>query len=80
MNFIILIIARVGNEGNAISPLYIDAAVVNTLVSYGLFIVVIIQLIAILLGDKTPITVNKSSAYTMLTLGQMLYWFDVVTS
>ena len=64
MNFIILIIARVGSDGNPVSPAFYDAAIVSAIVSYGLFIVVVIQLIAILLGDKTPITVNKSSTLT----------------
>jgi|FrelakmetLWP11LW_1041352.scaffolds.fasta_scaffold44278_1 hypothetical protein len=71
MGFIILVIARVGYKGEmvpaslniklnddgslALSP---DGFILNSMVSYGLFLVVLIQLIAILLGEKTPITVR----------------------
>jgi hypothetical protein len=58
MNFIILLIARVGFEGDPVSPLYIDGAILNIMVSYGLFLIVVIQLISILLGDKSPIAVR----------------------
>ena len=58
MNFIILIIARAGFKGDPVAPFHIDGAIISILVSYGLFLVVLIQLIAILLGDKTPISVR----------------------
>ena len=59
MGFIILIIARNGNDGYAVNGGTIDNAYLNVIVSFAYFFIVIVQLIGILLGDKTPVTVKQ---------------------
>ena len=60
MTFIILIVARAATE-NGIQPFKADGVIMNSLVSYGLFLVILIQIIGILFGDKTPVTVSHDS-------------------
>jgi hypothetical protein len=50
LSFIILIIARAGYEGNMVSPLTVNGIIINCMISYGLFVVVLIQLVAILVS------------------------------
>lgn len=56
MGFIILIIARAGYDGYPVLSVTIDGGYLNAIVSFGFFFIVLIQLIGILLGDKTPIS------------------------
>jgi hypothetical protein len=58
MGFIILVIARAGYEGEPVADFFINGNYLSVLVSYGYFLIVLIQLIGILLGDKTPISVS----------------------
>jgi hypothetical protein len=59
LTFIILIVARCGYDGYPVpTGFYLDAGYLNAIVSFAFFIIVIVQLIGILLGDKTPILVK----------------------
>jgi hypothetical protein len=60
MGFIILIIARAGYDGYPVLSVTIDGGYLNAIVSFGFFFIVLIQLIGILLGDKTPISVSDN--------------------
>ena len=52
--------ARCGYDGYPVpTGLYLDALYLNAIVSFAFFIIVIVQLIGILLGDKTPILVKE---------------------
>jgi len=58
MGFIILVIARAGYKGDQVADFYINGGYLSILVSYGYFLIVLVQLLGILLGDKTPISVS----------------------
>jgi hypothetical protein len=58
MGFIILVIARAGYKGDQVVDFYINGGYLSILVSYGYFLIVLVQLLGILLGDKTPISVS----------------------
>ncbi len=52
LSFLILIIARAGFEGNPVNPMTVNGIIINCMISYGLFVVVLIQLVAILVSDQ----------------------------
>ena len=53
-----MMIARCGNDGNPPGLFDTDNTILGTVVCYGFFIISLVQLIGILLGDKAPIQVN----------------------
>jgi hypothetical protein len=57
MGFIILVIARAGNDGQYVYSGSINGEYLNVIASFAFFFIVIVQLIGILLGDRTPISV-----------------------
>ena len=60
MGFIILVIARAGYQGDPVVDAFVNGLFLSVLVSYGYFLIVLVQLVGILLGDKTPISVSES--------------------
>ena len=60
MGFIILVIARAGYQGDPVIDAFVNGLFLSVLVSYGYFLIVLVQLVGILLGDKTPISVSES--------------------
>ncbi len=57
MGFIIVIVARFGDDGDPVPEGSTNGKYLNGIVSFAFFFIVIVQLIGILLGDKTPISV-----------------------
>jgi hypothetical protein len=63
-----MIIARNGWNGNPVNTRSLtdlnvdDAAYLNVIVSFAYFFIVAAQLVAILLGDKTPVLVRHDVA------------------
>ena len=70
MGFIILVIARAGYQGDPVIDAFVNGLFLSVLVSYGYFLIVLVQLVGILLGDKTPISVNES-------LLSQQFWKDI---
>jgi hypothetical protein len=66
MGFIILVIARAGYKGNSVPGGSLDGIYLNAIVSFAFFFIVLVQLIGILLGDKTPISVSATVCFTDL--------------
>ncbi len=58
MCFIVLIISRVGWNGNPVFVMTEPAYVLNVFVSVGSFYIIMLLFIGILLGDKTPVFVG----------------------
>ena len=62
-------VARSGYNGDPVFAAFqTDANFVSYTVSFGFFIIVLIQLIANVLGDKTPISVTRFQILTIYIL------------
>ena len=53
-----MMIARLGNDGRELAIGDTDNKILGTVVCYSFFIISLVQLIGILLGDKAPVQVN----------------------
>jgi hypothetical protein len=71
MGFIILVIARAGYKGYSVPGGSVDGAYLNVIVSFAFFFIVLVQLVGILLGDKTPISVSATVCFT--DLGKLIF-------
>ena len=59
LSFITLMVARLGNDGNPVSFGYTtDAYTFGVFVVYAFFFIVLLQLVSILFGDRSPVLVR----------------------
>ena len=70
MGLIILVVASTGNDGGPVPAGSTNGSNLNGIVSFAFFFIVIVQLIGILLGDKTPIMV----IFWIGANPKILYW------